>query len=130
MSASDPDESTDTVEGSVFPLPSSEHYHGPVWHFTDAYALVSIVEKQQLWASAATMLNDPEELVYGATRIVDWYSEHGDELPEDAALHLHLTISLTTSSSGERKRSPLTWCAHPGATVSSISGEIMATHPA
>ncbi|MCI1018330.1 DUF2971 domain-containing protein [Microbacterium sp. C5A9] len=81
-------------EGAITPLPYSEHYHGSIWHFTDANALVSIVEKQELWASAATMLNDPEELVYGAGRIVDWYEAHGDALPQNLGLHMQLTEIL------------------------------------
>lgn len=82
-------------EGVITPLPFSEHYHGPIWHFTDANALVSIVEKRELWASAATMLNDPEELVYGAARIVDWYETHGDGLPQNLGLHMQLTEILS-----------------------------------
>ncbi|MFJ4175393.1 DUF2971 domain-containing protein [Microbacterium sp. NPDC089696] len=55
---------------------------------------MSIVERQELWASAATMLNDPEELVYGAARIVDWYETHGESLPKNIGLHLQLTEIL------------------------------------
>lgn len=80
--------------GALGPLPHSEHYHGPIWHFTDTWALVSIVEKRQLWATAATMLNDPEELKIGAERIIQWYEKHGDELPTSLPLHMQLTEIL------------------------------------
>lgn len=58
--------------GVVTPLPRSEQYHGPIWHFTSAIALVSILKERRLWASAATMMNDPQELTYGAERIRRW----------------------------------------------------------
>lgn len=94
-------EPVDTEDGSAAihrgafgPLPLSEHYHGPIWHFTDSWALVSIVEKKQLWATAATMLNDPEELITGANRIIQWYERLGDELPKHLQLHLQLTEIL------------------------------------
>ncbi|MCE0508969.1 DUF2971 domain-containing protein [Microbacterium sp. KKR3/1] len=80
--------------GAFGPLPSSEHYHGPIWHFTDSNALVSMVENRQLWATAATMLNDPEELVYGAKRIAQWYERFGETLPKDLSLHMQLTQIL------------------------------------
>lgn len=80
--------------GAFGPLPFSEHYHGPIWHFTDSSALVSMVENRQLWATAATMLNDPEELVYGAKRIAQWYARFGDTLSKDLSLHMQLTQIL------------------------------------
>ncbi len=76
--------------GAYPPLPFSEHYHGPIWHFTDSHALVSMVERRQLWATAATMLNDPEELAYGAGRIIDWYNNRRDELPAHAEFHAQM----------------------------------------
>ncbi|MGN7187514.1 hypothetical protein [Microbacterium enclense] len=80
--------------GALPPLPSSETYTGPIWHFTDSAALVSIVLRKQLWATAATMLNDPQELIYGARRIVDWYDRYGEEVPGGVDVHAQLTHIL------------------------------------
>lgn len=82
--------------GAFPPLPESESYHNPVWHFTDSIALVSILERKRLWASAATMINDPEELTYGAKRIKSWYDERGKELPKHPAVNALLTQQLGT----------------------------------
>lgn len=87
--------SATTNRGAVAPLPLSEHYHGPIWHFTDSTALVSMVQTKQLWATAATMLNDPEELSTGANRIVQWYERFSDELPNHPPLQLQLTEILS-----------------------------------
>lgn len=81
----------------VYTNPIREHYHGEIWHFTDSAALVSMVKNRRLWASAAPMLNDPRELVYGAKRIIWWYETHGKELlPKNAELHMQLTEILHT----------------------------------
>lgn len=88
------DDSAAIHRGAFGPMPLSEHYRGPIWHFTDSWALVSMVETKQLWASAATMLNDPEELITGANRIIQWYERCGDELPEHLQLHLQLAEIL------------------------------------
>ena len=82
--------------GAVTPLPHSEHYHGPIWHFTNAAALVSIVERRRLWASAATMMNDPQELTYGADRISAWYEREGHVLPNHIGMHAILKARLRT----------------------------------
>ncbi len=89
-----PEEPAPLHRGAFGPLPFSEHYHGPIWHFTDSWALVSMVEKRQLWATAATMLNDPEELITGAKRIMQWYELFGHDLPKHLQLHMQLTEIL------------------------------------
>ena len=82
--------------GIVTPLPHTEHYHGQIWHYTSNLALVSILDKQRLWASAATMMNDPRELNYGAERIKNWYDREGDTLPDHKGMHMILTRRLRT----------------------------------
>lgn len=82
--------------GMFGPLPSSEHYHGPIWHFTDAAALVNIVKGRHLWASAATVMNDLKELSFGAERIKLWYEQNGDELDGGADVHVILTKHMRT----------------------------------
>lgn len=45
-----------------------------VWHYTDAAALIGMLQNQRMWASSASMLNDSQELAYGldlATEIID-----------------------------------------------------------
>ncbi|MCC2030531.1 DUF2971 domain-containing protein [Microbacterium sp. YMB-B2] len=91
--ASDPPEAIEHL-GAYAPLPFSEHYHGSIWHFTDSRALISMVEKRQLWATAATMLNDPEELAYGARRIIDWFNNQPNESSLHAALRTQMQYVL------------------------------------
>lgn len=85
-----------TVVGHFAPLPDTQLYEGQVWHFTDAYAFVNIVENHRLWASAATVMNDPREMTHGAERIESWYKAYGDQLDLDARLHSLIVTQLKT----------------------------------
>jgi len=53
------------------PLPFWTAEDGSVYHYTDAYGLIGILEKNRLWASALLGLNDPTELTYGVQRVLD-----------------------------------------------------------
>jgi hypothetical protein len=53
------------------PLPFWRPEDGSVYHYTDAYGLIGILEKSRLWASALLGLNDPTELTYGVERVLE-----------------------------------------------------------
>lgn len=76
------------ITGQWQPIPAQHHHYGQAWHYTDAAALVGIVENDALWASAATAMNDPSELTYGARRIREWYDRDGNATEGTAAAHI------------------------------------------
>lgn len=41
------------------------NWNRPVWHYTNGYALLSIVKNGKLWASSPEHLNDSSEMVHG-----------------------------------------------------------------
>jgi hypothetical protein len=55
-----------------------------VWHYTDASGLIGLASggphgNGRLWATAATILNDPDELAYGADIVLRWFESNGLE---------------------------------------------------
>lgn len=71
----------DTYRGMIGtgPIVPPELVHrDPVWHYTDAAGIAGILSGGddgfgQLWATAATILNDPEELEFGAKQVLKWF---------------------------------------------------------
>lgn len=83
--------------------PLLEHRHH-VWHYTDAGGLAGIISgspsghQEQtgvLWATAATMLNDPDELTYGAERVAKWFEREGNARAGGAAVHVAIRSVLS-----------------------------------
>lgn len=78
------DDSTYALPGTALIAPPTAEHRDGIWHYTDAHGLAGIVsggpsggpEKLGvLWATAATMLNDPDELEYGVNRLVEWFDQ-------------------------------------------------------
>ncbi|MBB6389986.1 DUF2971 domain-containing protein [Microbacterium thalassium] len=98
------DDETYALPGTALIVPPLSEHHDGVWHYTDAHGLAGIVgggpsgwpEKiGVLWATAATMLNDPDELEYGVARVVEWF-EQQDYLDEGTA-GAHIVIRSVLS---------------------------------
>lgn len=77
MSDSSSPETKEVVDGRLtgafWPIRSSRAFTGDVWHFTDASGLHGIVTSGELRASSTVLLNDPQELRYGARRVSRWW---------------------------------------------------------
>lgn len=54
-----------------------------IWHYTDGAALMSILEKNELWASSAAFMNDTNELLSGSIQLRKHFEEQRAALPED-----------------------------------------------
>lgn len=98
-----PDDGELTGTGPI--LPAKHTYDGPAWHYTDASGLVGIVAGGDcrhgiLWATAATILNDPDELRYGARRVIEWFDQPGNG--EAGGVGVHLAIRHVLSDLEER----------------------------
>ncbi|WZH38209.1 MAG: DUF2971 domain-containing protein [Microbacterium enclense] len=72
------------IEGSFWPIPENYAFHGDVWHYTNATGLEGIVKSGELRASSTVLLNDPQELLYGAKRIRHWWKENRESLKGEA----------------------------------------------
>lgn len=82
-----------TLVGSWAPILMTDPV-GHVWHYTDAAALVSIIKHGELWASAATTMNDPTELSFGAALVSRWYARNADSLSGDPRILEFLTEAV------------------------------------
>lgn len=91
--------------GSIFP--ERLVYHHPVWHYTDVAGLAGIVAGDpgksgvpgNLRATAATMLNDLQELKYGVHRIEEWFERDGNG--RHGGLGAHLAIRSVLGDLGK-----------------------------
>lgn len=63
-----------------------------VWHYTDGNALISIITKNELWASSAAFMNDMDELLSGNKELRKYFDEQKDHLDGEIAdvLDLHI----------------------------------------
>lgn len=91
------------LPGTALIVPPTSEYHDGVWHYTDAHGLAGIVAGGPsggpqrigvLWATAATMLNDPDELEYGVGRLVEWFDKQ-DYSEERAGAHIIIRSVLS-----------------------------------
>lgn len=73
------------LSGAFWPIRSVRAYRGDVWHYTDASGLEGIVSSGELRASSTVLLNDPQELRYGARRISRWWNANRDRIAADAS---------------------------------------------
>lgn len=73
------------LSGAFWPIRSVRAYRGDVWHYTDAAGLEGIVSSGELRASSTVLLNDPQELRYGAKRISRWWAANRDRITADAS---------------------------------------------
>lgn len=99
------DARTQGLTGSGPIVPARHEFHGSVWHYTDAAGLAGIAAGGPdrtgcLWATAATMLNDPDELRYGAERVTEWFETAGNA--EAGTVGAHLAIRNALSDLPER----------------------------
>ena len=100
MDASEQTPTDGDLTGTGPILPAKYTYHGPAWHYTDAGGLAGIVtggvrQHGNLWATAATILNDPDELRYGARRVIEWFEEAGNAGAGDIGVHLAIAHVLS-----------------------------------
>lgn len=94
------------MRGVIHAIPPAAMHHDPVWHYTDAGGLAGIATGGPptkkgdsrgngcLWATAATTLNDPGELTYGAQRIGEWYELYGAAAPGSEKVHSAIRSAL------------------------------------
>jgi hypothetical protein len=80
-------------------IPARHAHRAPVWHYTDAAGVAGIVTGGSiahgcLWATAATMLNDLDELKYGTQRISTWYEQQGNAEVGSSAVHIAIRSTL------------------------------------
>lgn len=64
------------LTGAFWPFRSSRAFRGDAWHFTDAAGLEGIISSGELRASSTVLLNDPQELRYGARRVAKWWKHN------------------------------------------------------
>ncbi|WP_154097042.1 DUF2971 domain-containing protein [Microbacterium testaceum] len=88
------------LTGSGPIVPARHEFSGSVWHYTDAAGLAGIAaggpdQTGCLWATAATMLNDPDELRYGAERVTEWFERAGNAEAGSSGAHLAIRTALS-----------------------------------
>src|SRR5437588_10119257 len=62
------------MEGELQPRPVPPEV--AIFHYTDAGGFKGIVERDQIWLTERTHLNDPTELAYGLKYALDWCAKH------------------------------------------------------
>jgi hypothetical protein len=81
-------------------IPAKHSHRAPVWHYTDAAGVAGILTGDGpnggLWATAATMLNDLDELNYGARCISAWYEKSGNARSGNSAVHIAIRSTLSS----------------------------------
>jgi hypothetical protein len=54
-------------------------YSGPVYHYTDANALLNILKKKDFWVSKSDFMNDPKEFNHAEKIYLELFKEIGEE---------------------------------------------------
>lgn len=81
--------------GSGNPIKGLDPYRGTAYHYTNAEGALSILSNRVLWATAASMLNDSSEMLYGIEQLRAAHESWG--VPEGSDLGGVLALQAAIS---------------------------------
>ncbi|MBH0115255.1 DUF2971 domain-containing protein [Salinibacterium sp. NG253] len=82
------------IGGNWIEYPDHNWHAGAAWHYTSVAGCYGILANHELWASSASMMNDPEEINYGVQKVAEVYVSWRLKNPSDTPAHEFLQSAI------------------------------------